>query len=179
MHFMYASGAVAHPPKTENFIPELNTLHYLLCATLTLRIGDATACPQYERNLIQFYVQKKPFSIFDFILHEIISISRNTLRSCGYAPQIMMIIEKVTGIDFIKDKEITMDVPSTLAAPRSTRSGTAAPPPSTSSSSFAGILRVLKSMFAWCCDTCQRQDVLCDTPDVTIVATLFYSASTV
>jgi hypothetical protein len=86
MHFMYASGAVAHPPKTENFIPELNTLHYLLCATLTLRIGDATACPQYERNLIQFYVQKKPFSIFDFILHEIISISRNTLRSCGYAP---------------------------------------------------------------------------------------------
>jgi hypothetical protein len=78
------------------------------------------------------------------------------------------------GIDFMKDKEITdlkpqfsaapvisMDVPSTSAAPRSTRSGTAAPPPATScSSSSSGILRVLKSMFAWCRDTRQCQDVL-------------------
>jgi hypothetical protein len=29
MLFMYAPGAVAHPPKTKNFIPELNTLHCL------------------------------------------------------------------------------------------------------------------------------------------------------
>jgi hypothetical protein len=68
MHFMYALGVMAHLLKTENFIPELNTLHRLLCATLTLRIGDATACPQYERNLIRFYMEKKPFSVLDFIL---------------------------------------------------------------------------------------------------------------
>jgi hypothetical protein len=100
MYFMYAPGAIAYPLKTENFIPEINTLHCLLRSTLTLRIGDAIACPQYERNLIQFYKEKRPFSVFDFILQEIISISRNTLHNCGYAPQLMYVIEKVTGIDF-------------------------------------------------------------------------------
>jgi hypothetical protein len=83
---MYAPGAMATPPKIQNFLPELNTLHRLLCATLTPHIGDATTCPQYERNLIQFYVQKKQFSVFDFIHQEIINISRTTLHSCGYAP---------------------------------------------------------------------------------------------
>jgi hypothetical protein len=56
MQFMYAPGAIAHPPKVWNFLPELSTLHRLLRATLTPRIGDAITCPQYERNLIQFYV---------------------------------------------------------------------------------------------------------------------------
>jgi hypothetical protein len=68
MHFMYAPGVVAHLPKTENFILVLNTLHRLFHSTLTLRIGDATTCPQYEWNLIQFYMEKRPFSVFYFIL---------------------------------------------------------------------------------------------------------------
>jgi hypothetical protein len=42
-------------PKIQNFLPELNILHHLLRATLTPCIGDATTCPQYERNLIQCY----------------------------------------------------------------------------------------------------------------------------
>jgi hypothetical protein len=172
MQFMYAPGAVAHPPKIRNFLPELNTLHRLLRATLAPHIGDATACPQYERNHIQFYVQKQRFSVFDFVLQEIINISRTTLHSCGYTPQIMMMIERVTGQKFLKDHEITdlkpqnptaptitMDVPSTSMAPHATRSGSAAPP-ACSSSSSGGILRVLKSMFAWCRDTRQLQDVL-------------------
>jgi hypothetical protein len=44
IQFMYAPGAVAHPPKIQNFIPELNTLHHLFRSTLTPRIGDATSC---------------------------------------------------------------------------------------------------------------------------------------
>jgi hypothetical protein len=96
MQFMYALGAVTNPPKIRNFLPELNTLYRILHGTLTLRIGDATTCPRYERNLIEFYVQKKPFSVFDFMLQEIINISRTAPRSCGYAPQIMMMIERVT-----------------------------------------------------------------------------------
>jgi hypothetical protein len=107
MQFMHAPGAKARPPKIQNFLPELLTLHHLLHATLALRIGDAIACPQYERNLIQFYMQKRPFLVFDFILQEIISISRIALRSCGYTPQIMMMIEKVSKIDFWKDHEMT------------------------------------------------------------------------
>jgi hypothetical protein len=107
MQFMYAPGVMSHPPNIQNILVELNTLHRLLRATLTLRIGDATTRPQYERNLIQLYVQKKPFLVFAFILVEIVSISRNALRSCGYAPQIMMMIEKMPRIDFLMDHEIT------------------------------------------------------------------------
>jgi hypothetical protein len=168
MQFMYTSGAKAHPPKIQNFLLELLTLHCLLRATLTPRIGDATTYPQFERNLIQFYVQKKPFLVFESILQEIISISRTALHSCGYAPQIMMMIEKVSKIEFLKDHEMTdlkpqfpnepiisMDVPSPSTGPRSTRSGAVAPSPDVSPSSSGGVLRVLKSMFAWCCDTRQ------------------------
>jgi hypothetical protein len=96
------------------------------------------------------------------MLHEIISNSRTALRSCGYASQIMMMIERVTGREFLKDHEITdlkpqnpivptiiMDVPSTSAAPCPSRSGSAAPSSDRSSSSFDDVLRVLKSIFSW------------------------------
>jgi hypothetical protein len=85
----------------------------------------------------------------------------------------MFMIKKVTSVDILKDKEIidikpqnpvahviTMDVPSTSAAPRSTRSDAATPLPTTSSSSSNGILRALKHIFAWCRDTHQCQDVI-------------------
>jgi hypothetical protein len=117
-------------------------------------------------------MEKRHFSVFDFILSEIISISRTALRSCGYTPKIIMIIEKVSKIEFLKDNEMTdlkprfpnepvisMDVPSSSTGPHSTRSGSTAPAPATSSSS-SGVLRVLKSMLAWCRDTHQCQDVL-------------------
>jgi hypothetical protein len=68
MQFMYTLGSEAHPPKVLNFLPELNTLHHLLCATLAPRIGDSSACPQYEQNLIHFSVQKKRFSVFDYMI---------------------------------------------------------------------------------------------------------------
>jgi hypothetical protein len=102
MRFMYAPGAEDHPPKVLNFLPELNTLHRLPHATLASRIGDSSACPQCEQNLIQYYVQKKWFSVFDYMLQEIINISRIAPYSCGYAPQIMMMTEKVSGIEFLK-----------------------------------------------------------------------------
>jgi hypothetical protein len=170
MLFMYAPRAVANPPSTQNFLPQLNCLHHLFHATMAPRIGDVTTCPQYERNLILHYVEKKPFYIFDYILSEIINILVGPLRSCGYAPQIMMMIEKVRSINFVKDAFITdinpqapteptisNDVPYTSAAP-STRSGTTTPPPPTPSTS-GGLLRVLKSMFCICQDTQQREDI--------------------
>jgi hypothetical protein len=86
----------------------------------------------------------------------------------------MMMIERISGIEFLMDHKITdlkpqfptrpiliRDMPSSSAAPPSTRSSTTAPPSAHASSSSSGIvLRVLKSMFAWCCDTRQCQDVL-------------------
>jgi hypothetical protein len=88
-------------------------------------------------------------------------------------PHIMILIETVTGREFMKDHEntdlrpqnpttptITMDVPSSSAAPRTTCSGSGPSPLAHSSSSSGGVLRALKSMFAWCHDTRQCQDVL-------------------
>jgi hypothetical protein len=53
-----------------------------------------------------------------------------------------------------------MDVPSSSTAPRTSRSGSFGPPSGHSSSSSGGVLRVLKSLFAWCHDSRQHQDVL-------------------
>jgi hypothetical protein len=61
---------------------------------------------------------------------------------------------------FLNELVISMDVPSASAGPHSTCSGAAAPSLGVSSSSSSGVLRVLKNMFAWCCDTRQCQDVL-------------------
>jgi hypothetical protein len=85
----------------------------------------------------------------------------------------MMLVEKVTGREFLKDHEITdhkprdliaptisMDVPSSYASPHPSHSISAAPPPPRSSSSLGSVIRVLKSMFAWCRDTRQHQDML-------------------
>jgi hypothetical protein len=117
-------------------------------------------------------VQKKKFSVFYYMLQEIISISRIALHSCGYAPKIMLMIERISGIEFLKDHKITdlkpqflarpiliRDVPTSPSAPPSTRSGTVAPPPAPTSSSLGSVLWVLKSMFAWCRDTHQHQDM--------------------
>jgi hypothetical protein len=85
----------------------------------------------------------------------------------------MMLIERVTSREFLKDHEIidlkpqnptaptiTMDVPSSSVAPRPSCSVLAAPHPPRSSSSMGGVLMVIKSMFAWCRDNRQCQDVL-------------------
>jgi hypothetical protein len=40
MQFMYAPDTMSRLPKIQNFLPELLTLHHLLRATLTPRIGD-------------------------------------------------------------------------------------------------------------------------------------------
>jgi hypothetical protein len=96
--------------------------------------------------------------------------AKNTDR---YAAQIMMMIEKASKIEFLKDHEMTdlkpqflnepgisMDVPSPSIGPRSSCSNTAAPSPVVSPSSSSGVLMVLKSMFAWFHDTHQHQDML-------------------
>jgi hypothetical protein len=170
MLFMYAPRAKPDPPKIQNFLPKLNCLHRLLQATLAPRIGDATAYPQYELNLIMYYVDKKPFCVVNYFLVEILNISKSPLRSCGDAPQIMMMIEKVSGIEFVKDTFITDIKPQasieliitkgmpSFSAACSTHSDMAPPPPT--SSSGGGLLRVLKSMFHMCQDTRQCQDIL-------------------
>jgi hypothetical protein len=141
MLFMYAPTTKATPPKIQNLLTELNYLDRLLHTTLAPWIVDATACPRYERNLIQYYVEKKPFTIFNYILVEILNISKTPFCSCGYAPHIMMMIEHVTGRQFVKDVFITKIKPqaqteltfspdmTSSSTAHTTRSGMAPPPP--------------------------------------------------
>jgi hypothetical protein len=44
-------------------------------------------------------------TFFYYILMEIWNIAVNPLRSCGYAPQIMCMIEYVTDMTLVKDVE--------------------------------------------------------------------------
>jgi hypothetical protein len=86
--------------------------------------------------------------MFAYMLQEIISISWTTLRNYGYAPQIMMMIERISGIDILKGHKIIdlkpqfpvrpiliRDMPSSSAAAPSPCSGTAARPSALASSS--------------------------------------------
>jgi hypothetical protein len=45
------------------------------------------------------------FSVFDFIWEEIKAISENPLKSCGYAPYLMHMIERVIALTFFYEKE--------------------------------------------------------------------------
>jgi hypothetical protein len=70
--------------------------------------GDSSNIPSYNRNLL---VAMTPhphgfeFSVFDFIWGEIKAISESPLKSCGYAPYIIHMIERVMGRSFGYDKE--------------------------------------------------------------------------
>jgi hypothetical protein len=76
--------------------------------TMTHREGDSSNILSYNQN---FLVAMAPrphgfkFSMFDFIWGEIKAISEIPLKSCGYAPYIMHMIERVTGRTFGYDKE--------------------------------------------------------------------------
>jgi hypothetical protein len=58
------------------------------------------------------------FSVFDFIWKEINAISENPLKSCGYAPYLMHMIERVTARIFFCEKSTTpLRIKNDLRAP--------------------------------------------------------------
>jgi hypothetical protein len=72
------------------------------------REGDNSNISSYNRNLLVAMAPRPhgfDFSVFDFIWEEIKVISKSPLKSCGYAPYIMHMIERVTGRTFGCDKE--------------------------------------------------------------------------
>jgi hypothetical protein len=105
MMFMYAPRTALKPPSTTVLSPKLITLHMILRKSLAPREGDAIAYPSYERNFIKYIKGHEDFNAFDYILMEFWNIVVNPLRSCGYVPQIMCMIEKVIDMTFVKDVE--------------------------------------------------------------------------
>jgi hypothetical protein len=75
---------------------------------VTLREGDVTKISTYNKNILATMTPNAngfEFSIFDFIWEEIKAISENPLKSCGYAPYLMSMIERVTTRTFFYEKE--------------------------------------------------------------------------
>jgi hypothetical protein len=75
---------------------------------VTPREGDGTKILTYNKNILAAMAPNAngfEFSIFYFIWEEIKAISENPLKSCGYAPYLMYMIERVTARIFFYEKE--------------------------------------------------------------------------
>jgi hypothetical protein len=83
-------------------------LNRLFRRTVTPMEGDGTKILAYNKNILANMAPNangSEFTIFDFIWEEIKAISENPLKSCGYAPYVMHMIERVTPQTFLCENE--------------------------------------------------------------------------
>jgi hypothetical protein len=105
---MYPSSKRGSNRTTLDLFPFYAYLNRLFRRTMTPREGGSLNIPSYNQNLLLAMAprpQEFEFSVFDFIWGEIKAISEMALKSCGYAPYIMYMIERVTGQTFGYDKQ--------------------------------------------------------------------------
>jgi hypothetical protein len=91
-----------------DMLPFYVYLNRLFRRTVTHREGDGTKILSYNKNILAVIAPNAngfEFSIFDFIWKEIKAILENPLKSCGYAPYLMHMIERVTAQIFFCEKE--------------------------------------------------------------------------
>jgi hypothetical protein len=108
IRFMYPSNKRGSVGTTANLLPFYAYLNRLFQRATTPREGDSSNIHSYNRNLLVAMAPRPhgfEFSVFDFIWEEIKAISESPLKSCGYAPFIIHMIERVTGRTFGCDKE--------------------------------------------------------------------------
>jgi hypothetical protein len=106
--FMYPSNKQGNFGEITDKLPFYAYLNQLFRRTVTPREGDGTKIMSYNKNILATMapnVNEFEFSIFDFIWEEINTILENPLKSCGYAPYLMDMIERVTARTFFCEKE--------------------------------------------------------------------------
>jgi hypothetical protein len=107
--FMYPSCKQGNFGETTDMLHFYVYLNRLFRRTVTPREGDGTKIPVYNKNILATVAPNAngfEFSVFDFIWEEIKAIGiENPLKSCGYAPYLMDMIERVTAQTFICKKE--------------------------------------------------------------------------
>jgi hypothetical protein len=89
-------------------LPFYAYLNQLFRRIVTPREGDETKILAYNKNILAAMASNAngiEFSVFDFIWEEIKAISENPLKSCGYAPYLMHMIERMTAWTFFCEKE--------------------------------------------------------------------------
>jgi hypothetical protein len=121
MRFIYPGNKRGSIGSTSNLLPFYAYLNRLIRRRVTPKQGDSSNIPSYNRNLLVAMAPRPhgfEFSVFDFIWGEIKAISESPLKSCGYAPYIMNMIERVTGRTFGYDKEYhPLQIKNNLRAP--------------------------------------------------------------
>jgi hypothetical protein len=91
-----------------DMLPFYAYLNRLFRRTVTPREGDGTKILTYNKNILSVIAPNAngiEFSVFDFIWEEINTISENPLKSCGYAPYLMHMTERVTARTFFCEKK--------------------------------------------------------------------------
>ena len=97
MRFMYPRGQVHNAGKVASLYTYYSILNRLLRKTITPRGGNPADISLHARNLLATLRSGGPdFCVGDFIWEEIKYISENSSKICGYAPYLMIMIEKVT-----------------------------------------------------------------------------------
>jgi hypothetical protein len=108
LKFMYLSNKRGSAGTTTDLLPFYAYLNCLFRKTITPREGDSSNIPSYNWNIFVAMAQQPhdfDFCVFDFIWEEIKAISESPLKSCGCAPYIMHMIERVTACTFGYDKK--------------------------------------------------------------------------
>jgi hypothetical protein len=132
VRFMYSSNKRGSVGITSHLLPFYAYLNRPFRRTMTPREGDISNTPSYNQNLLVAMAPRPhrfDFSVFDFIWEKIKAISESPLKSCGYAPYIMHMIERVMTHTFRRDKEHhPLHIKNDLKAPIEGRRVEASPP---------------------------------------------------
>jgi hypothetical protein len=84
-------------------LPFYAYLNRLFRRTMTPREGNGTKILAYNKNILVTMAPNAngfEFSVFDFIWEEIKAVLENSLKSCGYAPYLMHMIDRVIARTF-------------------------------------------------------------------------------
>ena len=132
MTFMYPRSKLGNFGEITDMLPFYAYINRLFRRTLTPREGDGAKIPAYNKNILAAMASNAngfEFSVFDFIWEEIKAISENPLKSCGYAPYIMHMIERVTAKTcYCEKKHHPLRIKNDLKAPVEGRRAAAGQP---------------------------------------------------
>jgi hypothetical protein len=106
--FIYPRSKQGSFGEITDMLPFYAYINRLFRRTLTPREGDKTKILTYNNNIRAAMAPNSngfEFFVFDFIWEEIKAISENPLKSYGYAPFIMHMLERVSGRTFGYDKK--------------------------------------------------------------------------
>jgi hypothetical protein len=106
--FIYPRNKQGNFGETIDMLPFYEYLNQLFRRSVTPREEDGTKILAYNKNILVVMTPNAnvfEFSIFYFIWEEIKAISEYPLKSCGYAPYLMHMIERVTAHTFFCEKE--------------------------------------------------------------------------